>query len=191
MSSKLLEIRWHGRGGQGVKTAATFLAEASFREGKYGQGFPDYGPERGGAPTAGYTRIDSDPINLHCAIVAPDMVVVLDDTLLDGVDVAQGVKDNGFVLINSALAPAEIRNKISNKKVPVWVVNATKIAIDEIKRPIPNMPMVGALLKAGNFLKMETVEAEVNEAFACKFKPEVIAGNLRAIKRAYEEVTKG
>lgn len=186
----LKEIRWHGRGGQGCKTAATLIAEIAIEEGQYGQGFPEYGPERMGAPVKGFTRIADAPINQHCAVESPDIVVVLDPTLLDTVDVCENIKEGGTVIINSNVDGAEIIKKLSNKNVDLYLVNATQISLEEIGRPIPNTPMMGALVKATGIVQIEAVKKDLTRKFRKKFSEKIVEGNLKAIDRAYEEVKK-
>ena len=186
----LKEIRWHGRGGQGAKTAATLMGEVAIAEGKYGQGFPEYGPERMGAPIRGFTRISDEPINQHCAIEHPDVVVVLDPTLLDTVDVCENVKDGGVVIINTNQDGKIIMDKLSKKDINLYLVNATQIALEEIGRPIPNTPMIGAFVKATEILQLITVNKDLEKKFGKKFSQKIIDGNLNAVQRAYEEVTK-
>jgi pyruvate ferredoxin oxidoreductase gamma subunit len=185
----MVEIRWHGRGGQGVKTAATMLAEAALNEGKHSQGFPEYGPERMGAPVRGYTRLSEEPIVIHCAISNPQIVVVLDPTLLLSENVAEGLIEGGSILVNTPLTPAAIRKLMKlNGNEKIFTINATQIALDELKREIPNTPMLGALVKIAEVLKLETVEVDLKKKFGKKFRPEVVEGNLRAVHRAYNEV---
>jgi pyruvate ferredoxin oxidoreductase gamma subunit len=184
----VLEIRWHARGGQGAKTASLLLAEAAAMEGKYSQGFPDYGPERMGAPMRGFTRISNEPIKVHCAVYSPEIVIVLDDTLLSAVDVAAGLPEDGVVLVNSVKSAGEIRKQMKLRGRTLWVVDATGIAIDEIGRPIPNAPMLGALIKASDILSLDSVLDQIKKKFSHGFRPEVLEGNIRAIRRAYEEV---
>jgi pyruvate ferredoxin oxidoreductase gamma subunit len=186
--AKLTEIRWHARGGQGAKTAATFLAEAAIGEGKFSQGFPDYGPERMGAPMRGFTRISDHPIRLHSAIEEPDTVVVLDDTLLDTVNVCEGLSEDGTLIINTTKEPEVIRRKLSWKGKRLFLIDATHIALDELGRPIPNTPMLGALVKVSNTITLDVLLEDIQKKFAKKFKAQIVEGNLRAIKRAYEEV---
>ena len=188
MAEKLTEIRWHGRGGQGAKTAATLVAEVALNEGKYSQGFPEYGPERMGAPIRGYTRIAEQPIRLHCPISTPDAVVVLDATLLDTVDVADGLGPDGAIIVNTKASPAAIRKRLGLDGGKVYTVDATQIAIDEIGRPIPNTPMIGALIKVGGFMKLETVYKDIEHKFLKKLGERGVQGNINAVKRAYEEV---
>ena len=185
----IMEVRWHARGGQGAKTAATLLAEAAIHEGKYSQGFPEYGPERMGAPVRGYTRIADVPIRRHCAIEEPDVVVVLDESLLETAGVCDGLTESGCLIVNSKRDPQDVCKAAGAGKRDVWIVDATGIALDELKRDIPNTPMVGALLKATGMLKLETVLADVEKKFSKKFKKNVVESNLAAIKRAYKEVT--
>jgi pyruvate ferredoxin oxidoreductase gamma subunit len=184
----LKEIRWHGRGGQGAKTAATLTGQIALHEDKFGQGFPEYGPERMGAPIRGYTRISDEPIKQHCAIEHPDIVVVLDDTLLDSVDVCENVKEGAMLVVNTKKDGAEVKERLSNKSVDLYTLNATQIALDEIGRPIPNTPMMGALVKASGILKLETVKEDLAVKFGKKFSQKIIDANLRAVERAYEEV---
>jgi pyruvate ferredoxin oxidoreductase gamma subunit len=186
---KVMEVRWHARGGQGAKTAATVLAEAAIHEGKYSQGFPEYGPERMGAPVRGFTRIAEVPIRRHCAIEEPDVVVVLDETLLESAGVCDGLAEDGCLIVNSKRDHQEVCKEAGAGNREIWVVDATGIALDELKRDIPNTPMVGALLKATGLLKLETVIADVEKKFAKKFKKSIVDSNITAIKRAYEEVT--
>lgn len=184
--AKLTEIRWHGRGGQGAKTAATLLAEAALHEGKYSQGFPEYGPERMGAPMCGYTRISDEPIRIHCAVYHPDIVVILDDSLLDAVDVCEGLSPEGAIIVNTTMAPDRIREK-TGFAGKIATINATQISIDELGRPIPNTVMIGALLRSTGVLKKETVLEDLEAKFRKKFPERVIQGNLKAIGRAFEE----
>lgn len=184
----LVEIRWHARGGQGAKTASFLLAEALIEQGKFAQGFPDYGPERMGAPIRGYNRIADEPIRLHCDIEEPDIVVVLDPTLLDTENVVRGLVSGGRVLVNTNEAADAVRQKIGLKDGKLYVVDATKIALEETKRPIPNLPMIGALLRISNLSDLESMIAIVKKKFEGKLKESDIDANLRALRRGYEEV---
>jgi pyruvate ferredoxin oxidoreductase gamma subunit len=190
MSGNMVEIRWHARGGQGSKTAATLVAAVALEEGKFSQGFPDYGPEREGAPMRAYTRISEQPIRIHSAVYSPDIVVVLDPTLLDSVPVTDGLKKNGVVLVNTPASAADIRKKIGLQSGKVYVVNASQISIDEIGRNIPNTPMMGAMIRAVPLLKMETILKDVEKKLKSK-GDRIVKGNHRAIQRAYEEVQIG
>jgi pyruvate ferredoxin oxidoreductase gamma subunit len=182
------EIRWHGRGGQGAKTASLLFAEAASMEGKYSQGFPDYGPERMGAPMRGFNRVSDEPIKVHCAIYSPSVVVVLDDTLLKSVDVTAGMPDDGVIIVNTVKDAADVRKELGARGPRLYVVDATGIAIDEIGRPIPNAPMLGALIKITEILSLESILEQIKKKFSHGFRPEVLEGNVRAIQRAYEEV---
>ncbi|HUU56795.1 MAG TPA: 2-oxoacid:acceptor oxidoreductase family protein [bacterium] len=187
MPDKILEIRWHGRGGQGVKTAAMLFAEAAFEGGKFIQGFSDYGPERSGAPLQGFTRISDSPITLHNFITAPDVVVVLDPTLLGSVPVAEGLKPGGKVLVNTAHDPAELAAKLHVEKDQVYVVDAKKISLETMGRDMPNAPMIGALIKVIGQVELPWVNRTFEEKFGAKSE-KIVADNVAAIKRAYEEV---
>lgn len=188
--SNMLEIRWHGRGGQGAKTASLLLAEAAFDTGKFIQGFPEYGPERMGAPITAYNRISDEPITVHSNIYDPDYVVVVDDTLLDVVDVAAGAKETGAVIINSDKAPEVFKEKLKNYKGKVYTIDARKISMETLGKYFPNTPMLGAVVKVANIMD-ETVFIEaMDKSFRHKFasKPTVIEPNMAAVKRALEEV---
>ncbi len=186
--AELLEIRWHGRGGQGAKTAAFLLAEALVEQGKFGQGFPDYGPERMGAPIRAYNRISDRPVRLHCDVKNPGIVVVLDPTLIGSGDITTGLSPDGVVLVNSPLGPGEIRTKLGLNGCKVYTVDATGIALQEIGRPIPNSPMIGALLKVTELAEIDSMAKIVGKKFEGKFSKDIIDGNIKAMKRAYEEV---
>ncbi len=184
MPQEIYEIRWHGRGGQGAKTAATLVAEAAMERGSYSQGFPDYGPERLGAPMRGYTRISDEPILIHSAVYYPDAVVVLDDTLLETVDVCENLADDGVIIVNSKLPAKEIRKRISAKEQKLFVIDAEKISVEELGRPMPNTPMIGALAKATGRLDLEPIKKLIKKKFGAKFGERVVQGNQRAIGRA-------
>jgi pyruvate ferredoxin oxidoreductase gamma subunit len=188
MSKELTEIRWHGRGGQGVKTAALMAAQVALEEGKYAQGFPEYGPERMGAPVTGYTRISDEIITIHCGVASPDIVVILDATLIGQIDVIAGLGEDGVLILNTPDDPANVRKELGLKGGRVFTVDATQISIDEIGRPIPNTPMMGALIKVTELLNMETLKKDLEKKFMKKFGDKVVQGNFNAIERAYKEV---
>ena len=188
MSKEITEIRWHGRGGQGVKTAALMAAQVALEEGKFAQGFPEYGPERMGAPVTGYTRISDKVITIHCGVSNPDIVAVLDNSLVGQIDVTAGLDDSGVLILNTPEPPAEARKKLGLKGGSVYTVDATQISIDEIGRPIPNTPMMGALIKVTELLGMETLKKDIEKKFMKKFGEKVVQGNFNAIERAYREV---
>ena len=184
----ITEVVWHGRGGQGAVTAAKLLGEAALREGKNIQAFPEFGAEHTGAPVRSFTRISASPITIHCSITAADCIVVLDPTLIDVVDITEGMKDDTSIVINTVFSPKEIRSKLGIQGGKIFTVDATSISVVKVGRNIPNMPMVGALLKATGVIKLENLLETFKENFAKKFTPEVIKGNLEAIEQAYKEV---
>jgi pyruvate ferredoxin oxidoreductase gamma subunit len=187
----LLEIRWHGRGGQGAKTAALLLADAALTSGKYVQAFPEYGPERMGAPVASFNRISSDPIYLHSGVTNPRVVVVLDPTLVGSVDVAEGVPQDGIIIVNTEKSPADIRKTLGlTGSIKVFTVDASRVSTETIGRDIPNTPMLGALMKATGMLDFKEMLDGTRKKLEKKFKtkPEVVEGNVKAIERAYNEV---
>jgi pyruvate ferredoxin oxidoreductase gamma subunit len=184
----MIEIRWHGRGGQGAKTAAQLVAQVALAEGRHSQGFPEYGPERMGAPIRGFTRVSDTEIRLHCAIEQPDVVVVLDDTMIAMPAVTEGVVEDTVFVINTTMGLEDVREKLGRAGNNVYCVDATKISIDEIGRPMPNTPMVGALVKATGCISLDALQRDVEKKFSGKFGERVVQGNLRAIQRAYEEV---
>jgi pyruvate ferredoxin oxidoreductase gamma subunit len=186
--AEVTEIRWHGRGGQGAKTASFLLAESLIDQGKFAQGFPDYGPERMGAPIRGYNRISDEPVRLHCDVAAPGIVVVLDPTLIGTDDITGGLLGDGTVLVNSPRSADEIRDELGLKGGRVFTVNATGIALEEIGKPIPNLPMIGALLKVTDLADIDSMTSIVRKKFEGKFSKQIIEGNVKAMKRAYEEV---
>jgi len=181
---KLLEIRWHGRGGQGAWTASELLAKAAVYEGKYIQSFPEFGPERMGAPVTAFTRISSEPIKIHCAVYNPDVVAVLDSTLLKTVTVTEGLDEDSVIVINSKDNPSEIRKLLNSDKRKVWTVPATEIAIKILGMPISNTAMLGAVARVTNIVSLESVEKIVNE----RFRRDIAEKNFAVIKDAYKEV---
>lgn len=188
---RIVEIRWHGRGGQGAVTASELLAEAAMDEGACFQAFPDYGAERMGAPMRAYTRISNLPIRHHSQVTAPDIVAVLDDTLLGAVNVTEGLKDDGALVINTNLSPTEIRKKLKLSKAKVFTVNASKIALDILGRDIPNTPMVGAILKARDVVSKECVIKSVRERLGARLSKGVAEANVKALERALAETREG
>jgi len=184
----LLEIRWHGRGGQGAKTSTQVLAETAMYQGYDIQAFPEYGPERGGAPMKAYNRISTHPIVIHSGVDSPNMVVVIDPSLLEIVDVTQGLPDDGILLINTDSKPEEIRRQLKFEKGTVGTVDATTIALETLKQPMPNLPMLGALLKANPVVSIDDLEASVRHKFEKKIGEEKTKANLDGVRRAYEEV---
>lgn len=185
-----LEIRWHGRGGQGAKTAALLLAEVAFKTGKYSQGFPEYGPERMGAPITAYDRISDAPIRVHSNIYDPQFVVVVDETLIEIVDVTKGLREDGAILINTARSKEEIIPLLKGYKGKVYTVDAKQIALDTLGKNFPNTPMLAAIVKVTGVIDDETFLNEMEGSFKHKFakKPEVVKGNMDALRIALREV---
>lgn len=188
---KLMEIRWHGRGGQGVVTAAKLLAETYLEEGKYFQAQPEYGAERMGAPIRAYSRFSNEPISIHCAITEPDVVVVLDATLIDVVDVTEGLKEDGTIVINTPEPPVKIRAKLGFKKGKVYTVNASRISMDALGRNLPNTPILGALTRALGTVEKSAMIQEIRHKLSLSLRPDVVEGNVKAYERAYEEAQEG
>jgi len=188
MAKDTLQIRWHGRGGQGAKTAAGMVAEVAVVGGSYGQAAPEYGAEREGAPIKAYTRISDEPIRVHDAIYYPDVVLVLDETLLDTESVAEGLTENGILLINTKESPAEMRKRLGLKGRKLYTIDATGIALDEIGRPIPNTVMVGALSKVTGRMSAEIIEKSIRKKLGGKLSEGMLQGNVKAVQRAFEEV---
>lgn len=189
----MIEIRWHGRGGQGAKTASLLLADAAFNTGKYIQGFPEYGPERMGAPITAYNRISDTPIRVHSNVYEPDYVVVVDDTLLESIDVTNGLKENGAILVNTNKKPEQIRQYLNGYNGKIYTIDATRISLDCLKANFPNTSMLSAIIKITGIMSKEELLNDMRESFKHKFarKPEVIEPNMLAIERAYDEVTGG
>jgi len=187
---KLTEIRWHGRGGQGAKTAALLLAEVAFNTGKHVQGFPEYGPERMGAPITAYDRISSNEIRVHSNIYEPDYVAVVDDTLLHAVDVTKGLKEDGAILINTEKDKSEILPLLNGYKGKVYLINARKVCMKTLGKYFPNTPMLAGMVKISGVMEEESFLEEMKTSLQHKFarKPEVLEGNMQALKQAFSEV---
>jgi len=190
---KLTEIRWHGRAGQGIVTASELLAEAALREDKYFQAFPDYGPERMGAPIRAYTRISSEPIEVHYQVLYPEVVVVVNPNLLGVENIAEGLAQDGVVVVNSPETPQQVRARLglTSDQVKVFTVDATQIAMETLKRDIPATLMLGAIVRAAGLVKLEHVIETVLEKLGEKLRPEVVEANVTALRRAYDEVKEG
>lgn len=185
-----VEIRWHGRGGQGAKTAALLLADVAFKTGKYVQGFPEYGPERMGAPITAYNRISSEPITVHSNIYEPDYVVVVDESLLESIDVTKGLSKKGAVIINSEHGKEELIPMLHGYEGEVYTVNAKEISIKALGKNYPNSPMLAATVAVSGVMDKEAFLREMRASFEHKFakKPEVIDGNMQALDMAFQEV---
>ena len=190
--SNLIEIRWHGRGGQGAKTASLLLADAAFNTGKYIQGFPEYGPERMGAPITAYNRISDEPITIHSNIYEPDYVVVVDDTLLESVDVTAGLKETGAIIINSTKDAEYLREVLKGYSGEIYKIDARKVSMETLGKYFPNTPMLAAVVKVSKIMSEEAFLEDMVGSFKHKFskKPEVIEGNMKALELALKEVTK-
>ena len=188
----MIEIRWHGRGGQGAKTASLLLADAAFNTGKYIQGFPEYGPERMGAPITAYNRISTEPITIHSNIYEPDYVVVVDDTLLDAVNVTAGLKKEGAIVINTTKEADELKKLLKGYQGEIYKIDARKISEEALGKYFPNTPMLAAIVKVSKVMTDEEFLNDMEGSFKHKFakKPEVIDGNMNAIKMALNEVKK-
>jgi pyruvate ferredoxin oxidoreductase gamma subunit len=186
--SKMMEVRWHGRGGQGAKTAAMLLAEAALDAGKYIQAFPEYGPERAGAPIRAFTRISNDKIDIHCAVTNPHIVVVIDPTLVGPVNVTDGLDDDGLLLVNTNKTPGEVRELVNMKGGRVYTVDASKIALETLGRDLPNTPMLGALVAATSLIDQGVMEEKIREKFLDKMGEKGVKANLDAIHKAAAEV---
>ncbi len=188
----MIEIRWHGRGGQGAKTASLLLADAAFNTGKYIQGFPEYGPERMGAPLTAYNRISDTPIRIHSNIYYPDYVVVVDDTLLESVDVTAGLKETGAIVINTTKSEDYLRKALKGYKGDIYTIDARKISEEALGKYFPNTPMLAAIIKVSKIMTDEELLEDMKGSFKHKFakKPEVIDGNMKALEMALKEVKK-
>jgi pyruvate ferredoxin oxidoreductase gamma subunit len=190
---KLTEIRWHGRAGQGIVTASELLAEAALKEGKYFQAFPEYGPERMGAPIKAFTRISDEPIEVHYQILNPEVVVVVNPNLLGTVDVTEGLAANGTLIVNTPETPDQIRVRLNlvGKKVRVFTVDATRIALETLRRDIPSTLLLGAIIRAVGLVELQNTLHLVTEKLGAKLRAEVVESNLTALRRAYDEVKEG
>ena len=188
----LIEIRWHGRGGQGAKTASLLLADAAFNTGKYIQGFPEYGPERMGAPITAYNRISSKPITIHSNIYEPDYVVVVDDTLLESVPVTAGLKTSGAIVINTTKSADYLKKVLKGYEGGIYTIDARKVSMETLGKYFPNTPMLAAIVKVSKIMSDEDFINDMKGSFKHKFakKPEVIDGNMKALEMALKEVNK-
>ena len=188
--NNMIEIRWHGRGGQGAKTASLLLADAAFNTGKYIQGFPEYGPERMGAPITAYNRISSSPIRVHSNIYEPDYVIVVDDTLLETVKVTEGLKTSGAIIINTTKTGDELKPLLNEYNGKIYTIDARKVSEETLGKYFPNTPMLAAIVKVSEIMTEEEFLNDMKESFKHKFakKPEVIEGNMKALELALKEV---
>ncbi len=187
-----LEIRWHGRGGQGAKTAALLLADVAFMNGKYVQGFPEYGPERMGAPITAYNRISDRELRVHSNIYDPDYVVVVDETLLEDIDVTAGLNPDGAIVINTTRSKDEIIHHLKHYQGKVYTIDARRISEEALGKYFPNSPMLAAIVAVTGVIDRDTFLKQMRESYQHKFakKPEVIEGNMQALQVAYDEIMK-
>ena len=188
----MIELRWHGRGGQGAKTASLLLADAALNTGKYIQGFPEYGPERMGAPITAYNRISDEPITIHSNIYEPDYVVVVDDTLLESVNVTAGLKETGAIIINTTKDDEYLKEALQGYNGEIYKIDARKVSMETLGKYFPNTPMLAAVVKVSKIMSDEAFLEDMIGSFKHKFakKPEVIEGNMKALEMALNEVKK-
>uniref|UniRef100_A0A7C4CAS2 Pyruvate synthase n=1 Tax=candidate division WOR-3 bacterium TaxID=2052148 RepID=A0A7C4CAS2_UNCW3 len=189
--SKVLEIRWHGRGGQGAKTAALLFGEAALDTGKFVQAFPEYGPERMGAPVQAFNRLSEEPIRSHSGIKSPKIVVVLDPSLIEPAKVTTGLAEDGILLVNTTEAAEDLRKRLGlPATVKVYTVDASRIALEEIGKDVPNTPMLGALVKVTGLFELEPMMEAIRHKLETKFRgrEKLVESNLKSIRRAFEEV---
>ena len=193
LTNDMVEIRWHGRGGQGAKMACMLLAEVAGLEGKFVQGFPEYGPERMGAPITAYNRISDKRCTIHSNIYYPNFVVVLDETLLDSINVAEGLKEGGAIIINTPSSPQEIRPKLRGWTGKVYTIDGRRISEEILGRNFPNTPLLAAVVKVSGALDSQRFLSDIEESFKHKFasKPQVIEGNMQTLKKSMEDVREG
>lgn len=189
--SQMIEIRWHSRAGQGAVTASELLGEAAMEEGKYFQAFPEYGAERMGAPIKAYTRISNEPIEFHCPVLEPDMVVIVTPNLLGVEPLTEGLKPEGTVIMNTHQSPADIRKGLGFPTGTVWCVDASRIAMEEFKRDIPSTMMLGVIARASGVVHLHALTELTREKLSGKLRPEVVEANVRSLQRAYDECVQG
>lgn len=193
MQGNGIEIRWHGRGGQGAKTAALLLADVCFKTGAYVQGFPEYGPERMGAPITAFNRISKDEIRVHSNIYTPDLVVVVDESLLTSVDVTSGLKEEGAIIVNTPKSADEIRPLLKGYTGRVYTVDARKISVEALGKYFPNSPMLAAAVAVSKVMERDEFISEMQASYEHKFakKPEVIEGNMKALNMTFDALAEG
>lgn len=190
--AETVEIRWHGRGGQGTVTAAKVLADTCLSGGRYVQAFPEYGPERSGAPLRAYNRISEKELRMHCPVLHPKIVVIADSTLLDGVNVTEGAAEDAVFVVNTSKEPSEVRARLNlGQKQKVYTVDASRIAQESFGKSLPNSALLGTICKLTSLITLEHLLEDVKKSFGKKFAQKIIDGNLSATKRGYEEVKEG
>ena len=190
MKGNMTEIRWHGRGGQGAKTASQLLADAAFMAGRYVQSFPEYGPERSGAPITAYNRISDERCSVHSNIYEPDYVAVVDETLLKSVDVTSGLKEDGAVIINSEKSPEELKEMLGGYRGRVCTIDARAVSMECLGAYFPNTPMLAAVVMVSGCVDKERFLQDMEESYRHKFarKPQVIEGNLKCLRLSMDRV---
>ncbi len=186
----ITEIRWHARAGQGAKTAAHILAQAALRDGKYAQSFPEFGPERRGAPVQAFNRISDQPFYMHSGVTTPDVVLIVDPRLMDMVPVTEGLKPEGWVIVNTSLPPQEAQQRWELGLYKVATVDASAIARETLRQDIPNVPLLGAFARVTGLITLESLQADTVQRLQKRFRdrPQVIEANLKALERGYQEV---
>jgi pyruvate ferredoxin oxidoreductase gamma subunit len=190
--AETVEIRWHGRGGQGTVTAAKVLADACLTGGRYVQAFPEYGPERSGAPLRAYNRVSERELRMHCPVLRPNVVAVADPTLLENVNVAEGAKEDAIFIVNTSKDPSALRAKLGlTPRQKIYTVDATKIALECFGRALPNAPMLGAVSRATGIVDLDALLQDVKKSFGKKFSQKIIDGNIEATRRGFGEVREG
>jgi pyruvate ferredoxin oxidoreductase gamma subunit len=189
--AEMLEIRWHGRGGQGVVTAGKVLADTALDAGLYFQAFPDYGPERMGAPIRAFTRLSAEPIDVHSQIDEPNVVIVLDPTVMISANAAEGLSDEGVLIVNTSDTPKQVREKLGLTTGRVLTVDASAIALQHLGREITNTPMLGALAQATGIFSLEELAEQIRHKFERKFGEEVVEANIAALEQAADELREG
>lgn len=190
MDKKLpLEIRWHGRGGQGVVTASRILASTALKGGYYLQSLPEFGAERSGAPIAAYTRISATPIIDRGPIDTPDAIIVLDSSLLETIDVLAGMSPTGAIVVNApSTESSSLKHLKLGPKQELWTVNASQIAMDTLGRNIPNTPILGAFAEAAPVLDLATLGAGLEELLSETFSEKIVKANLEALRLGNQQV---
>ncbi len=185
--SDMIEIRWHGRGGQGAKTASALLADAAFKAGQYVQSFPEYGPERSGAPITAYNRISDERCPIHSNIYEPDYVAVVDETLLESVDVTKGLKESGAVIVNTARSPEEAAALLKDYKGKVYTIDARRISMECLGAYFPNTPMLAAVVAVSDCVEKDQFLKDMEASYRHKFekKPQLIEGNLKCLRLSF------
>ncbi len=181
----MLEIRFHGRGGQGAVTSAELVALAAIAQGKFAQSMPSFGPERRGAPVQAFLRVSDEKIRVRAEVTRPDIVVVLDDGLIDIVDVTSGLKEGGLVVVNTKMPEAELRQKMKAYKGKLATIDALTVALETLKVPITNTTMIGSLIKASEVVPLKTLIPQIE----ARFNPKLAERNVKALERAYGETT--